>query len=921
MAQKIEIFKLDIDLDAAISSATEMKKEADSLKKQLDLLKKSGDTTSRTYVELEGKYKAVRKEYNASQREIGKMIKLQGKEIKTVEAGRNALTLINKEWARQASLFGVNSKEADVLAKKHKELKDRVNELQKGIGDTSGNIGNYSSDIQEAIGKTTLFGRAQGIVTDIMNIARPVYAAVRTEVNSIGKEYRTAMAATSGYSKAQKAAAIGTNITSAALKLLKVALIATGIGAIVVLLGSLVAWFSKTQTGIDLVNKVLAGLGAAFDVIVDRLSQVGGALIKLVTGDFSGAFNDIKDAASGFGDELEREIKLAIRLEEVLQNVEKAEINLSIRRSAANARLKELNKTIEDRTQSEKDRLKAAQEYAKIEEGLVAEEVANQEKKVAAMLGYDKVTNEVRETIKKIGQEGVSLDQLGLSESTVEDMKEFRDEVTKLYDLQNTSLEKQTTNQNKYNTILDEVRRKEEANAKAAQKRREEAIDAAIKENEIKLKLFIEETEGHAKSLEAQLDREKKIRDEKLSILQQEVDAGNKTQTEAELEKLKIKKEFLAIQKEIVLSFAQEELEIFKSNHQSKLQANQLLTDAMVDQEKERLDAIAAKEREYQTKRLKEGELSQIAYNEKINEINKQYQSEKDELEAERKAQQKEKEAIDFENAQELRIERDNRIYEAKLLDLQRLREAEIESAEKVGANTALIDKKYAVLREHIKQEETNAKLQAQQNLFGGIAELLGKETAAGKAAGIAQATMNTYQGVTQVWRAPSILPEPLATINKVIQTGIVLGSGLSAVKKISSTDVNIPKAEKGALFKIGGKPHSAGGTKFQGEDGTRFEAEKDELIGVMNKNAAAHFMRFNNLYAKGGYRPNYFASGGIVSRGSQTVKVNTQQIDYQMMASLLQESLQQLPRPVVAVEDINTGQKRYTDVIDGANL
>ena len=79
-------------------------------------------------------------------------------------------------------------------------------------------------------------------------------------------------------------------------------------------------------------------------------------------------------------------------------------------------------------------------------------------------------------------------------------------------------------------------------------------------------------------------------------------------------------------------------------------------------------------------------------------------------------------------------------------------------------------------------------RLQAYADMFGGIAKLLGEHTAAGKAAAIAQATINTYQGITEVWRAKSVLPEPFATAAKVVSTATVLASGLGAVKKITST-------------------------------------------------------------------------------------------------------------------------------------
>lgn len=95
----------------------------------------------------------------------------------------------------------------------------------------------------------------------------------------------------------------------------------------------------------------------------------------------------------------------------------------------------------------------------------------------------------------------------------------------------------------------------------------------------------------------------------------------------------------------------------------------------------------------------------------------------------------------------------------------------------------------------------------AYASMFGSIAQLLGKNTAAGKAAGIAQATINTYQGVTEVWSTKSALLEPFATISRIVNTGVVLASGLAAVKQISATKT--PSLAKGGDTFSG--PYSGG--------------------------------------------------------------------------------------------------------------
>ena len=75
--------------------------------------------------------------------------------------------------------------------------------------------------------------------------------------------------------------------------------------------------------------------------------------------------------------------------------------------------------------------------------------------------------------------------------------------------------------------------------------------------------------------------------------------------------------------------------------------------------------------------------------------------------------------------------------------------------------------------------------------LMGQVQDLVGKQTAAGKALGIATATVNTFVGVSEALKQESTLPSPFDVVAKVANVATILASGLSAVKSI--TAVNIP--------------------------------------------------------------------------------------------------------------------------------
>lgn len=82
--------------------------------------------------------------------------------------------------------------------------------------------------------------------------------------------------------------------------------------------------------------------------------------------------------------------------------------------------------------------------------------------------------------------------------------------------------------------------------------------------------------------------------------------------------------------------------------------------------------------------------------------------------------------------------------------------------------------------------QDINAVGQASQAL----SDLIGANTAAGKALAISTSLINTYQGITEALKQPSTLPSPFDVIAKVANVATVLATGISAVKKITAVQV-----------------------------------------------------------------------------------------------------------------------------------
>jgi hypothetical protein len=106
--------------------------------------------------------------------------------------------------------------------------------------------------------------------------------------------------------------------------------------------------------------------------------------------------------------------------------------------------------------------------------------------------------------------------------------------------------------------------------------------------------------------------------------------------------------------------------------------------------------------------------------------------------------------------------------------------------AAKAKALKAIGDKFSAADKARIELLE-DAKLDAIKKTFGQVASILGKKSAIGKAAAIASATINTYQGISEVWANESVLPSPFDVIQKAISSVAVLQAGLKTVQQIKS--------------------------------------------------------------------------------------------------------------------------------------
>lgn len=220
------------------------------------------------------------KELEATSKQFNKVLDASAKKIRAMEeeSAKLAVTLaslitkqdsLSKETAAAKEALDNN---IATLAKEHNALQDRSDALDKTIEARKAE--------KDIINKSSEAGKDN---MSIMGALDSVTAGFATRILTNVK-------------------ALGTFIKT--LKITKVALISTGIGAIVVAVGALAAAFLSTEAGMDSVNKVIKPLTAALETAWGVLQKMGDGLMDIFNGDFSKGWDKMSGSVENFGDKM-----------------------------------------------------------------------------------------------------------------------------------------------------------------------------------------------------------------------------------------------------------------------------------------------------------------------------------------------------------------------------------------------------------------------------------------------------------------------------------------------------------------------------------------------------------------------------------------------------------------------------------------
>lgn len=356
---------------------------------------------------------------------------------------------------------------------------------------------------------------------------------------------------------------------------LRLAIAATGIGALLIALTSLITFFTKTQRGADALSKATAALGATMDVLVDRVSLfgekifnafqnpqqavkdlgtaiqnfflrriqeivrgvqgIGQAFSFLIEGEFkkaleaagnaaldlstglnpvAGALRDSADAFSDVVEEIERESAAAARLQGQLNALRDKEIAFIKTRA-------------ELRQEIAAARLEAEEEQ-RVNETLAE---ANQRRFEALQRGIE-ATNKLSEQEIALAQERATImkEQVDLGESMADDFEELAQAEATVIDLQtqrDETLKRLITRQNAFNATVKDGTKEEKERAKQEKEnitaRLRNIADVQDRDREASFKreqLLLSEREALRAQRDWILENEELTQEERLLIIE-----------------------------------------------------------------------------------------------------------------------------------------------------------------------------------------------------------------------------------------------------------------------------------------------------------------------------------------------------------------------------------------------------------------
>lgn len=935
--ERIKIAQVDIDVDALIEKSAEARKrlfeisnEMKSLKDTLNKGNISIDEYAKRLTVLTAEQKIQSDELRVYDNLVKGHIETEAKKTQSNKKVSGSIKELGAALSQNKLIYQQLSEEereaADVggkLLAVIQEQDKKYKELQKSIGNNQVDVGNYRQAILDAIGDNSDLGASLNSLTNGFTTLKDKLALVKAPFENYIKYGKLSAPTMEQMSNA-------TNKSATSLKILRGAVISTGIGALVVALGSLIAYFTSTQEGIDKVNKVLTPLKVLFQTLWGVVQNVGKALVEAFThpkqllldlGKFMqeqiiNRATAIIDAFKGLGNILTGNVK------EGIKQVGDAALQAATGVKDVVGKVKEAGKAVSDTIG---EAIKRGQRIEEIGVKLASSEADFVKQSEALKLEFAEQNQIARDTSKTISEREAAakksieiqkqINKLVTDRNNLEiERMELQQQSNDTSDAERADLERKKAENNKAKSdqiqseiaqtkVLNSINKDREAKNKEATDKARKRLEEELKWQKEAIEDYVKTNSAVAKSMQERLDIEEKGMRDRLAILETEKIKGIIKQREYERQKRDIEQDYLKVRNELTIEAVQKEAEQYEMLNADKFDTEEALQEAIYQKkvealEKEKMLKQEARDWDYNAEEEHQEKLQELKadYQGKLQGIKAQ-QAKEDENN--RNAQKEaEKAQRDFDFADKLMSLQEQGATEWEI-EAEQLRQKHEKEREELNENLAnnkishemyynqlnLLIRKQAKEELDLKKKTEESKLALTQSVLGQIKGMTGEHTALSKAAAIAEATINTYLGVSKAISQGM----PMGAVT----AAITLAAGMANVQKIVSTETD--KYEAGGL--IVGKSHASGGVPFTVAGRGGFEAEGGEYI--INKRATAMYFpvleAINKSAGYGSYNPVYMAAGGVIKQPTPVqTDIKELKIDFDKMMNAIKEGAMQ---------------------------
>lgn len=949
--ERVNIAQIDIDVDSLIAKSAEVREKLINIGNEMKVLKDdfskgniSIEEYTKTLTLLTAEQRGQRDELRVYDTLVKNHITTEAKEIDTNKKKTGSIKELSASLSQNKHIYQLLSEEernnAEVggkLLAVIQEQDKKYKELQKSIGNNQVDVGNYRQAILDAVGDNQAFGTSMNSVVNTFNSLKVNIVALATPFTNFVQTGKMAPGVLN-------ATATATGNVSTGMKILRGAIISTGIGALIVALGSLISYFTSTQEGVNKVNKVLTPLKVLFQSLIGVSQQVGKVLVdtfkavwepikkigefigtylimpikqvvgvvkglgKVLTGDFKGAWEEVKkpaqdlvnkgkemgqavangrkrlnelgkdwkDVANNFGNIMDEALKRGQRIEEINQRLAKSEAEHIEKTEALKELFAEQNQIARDTSKSVEEREKAAK----------------------ASVETLKQINALARERNQLEVERIELQQKS-NDTSDEEKADLARKKAELNAANREMLNAETAQNKVINSIRNTARQEENARAKEQADKARARMQEELKQQREAVEEYVKTNSAVAKSLQERLSIEEKGMQDRLAVLEKEKTKGLIKKNEYEKQKRDIEEAYLKTRTDLSIEAVKKEAEQYELQNKTKIDSETRLTAELIAQEQARQDAIYQKKVEAleKEKKLKQEAHdwdynAEDAYQQQLQELREGYDEKSRELSKQQsdneKEEKKAQQELDFQDKLltlqeqgatqwEIEEEQMRQNHEQEREALNELLASNQVSQEEYNKRLSILNRKQSQDEINLKRKTEESKLSLAQSVFGGLKSLAGEQSALGKAAAIAEATINTYLGVSKA--ISQGLPMG------AVMAAVTLATGMMNVKKIVETDV---KYEKGGLLK--GKSHNEGGIPFTVAGRGGFEAEGGEYI--VNKRATAMYFpvleAINRSVSNGNYNPVYMQAGGVIKQ------LPEMKIDYTEITKAVREGAMQ---------------------------